>query len=119
MDWDAKAEEQAREILEKNTQELFGEAERIARRLKAGAVSAEYVSEAAFSIGIRRPSALGDLLLTIAFALLGLAGGVLVVVVTATTTLPLKGWVDPTSIAIACLGFLMAGVGGTLKIINS
>lgn len=84
--------------------------------LKAGAVSVDYVNSAAFTIQIRRPSGMGDVLLAVGFALLGIAGGVLAIVITATTPLHLQSWVDPTFIAVACAGFLLAGIGGTLKV---
>lgn len=116
MRWEAQADKRAREILEDLATELFEEAERVARRLRAGAVSEVYVDEAAFTVRLRRPSGLGDILLGIGLAMLGVAGGVLAIIATATTPLHLKAWVDPTFIAVACIGFLLAGIGGTLKI---
>lgn len=116
MQWENEADTRARKVLEECAIELSDEAERIARRLRAGAVSADYVDEAAFIIRIRRPSGLGDVLLAIGIGLVGIAAGVWVVHITATTTLHLASWVNPTFVAIACAGFLVAGIGGTLKI---
>ena len=118
MQWEPKADERARAILKDYATELSEEAERVARRLKAGAVSVDYVDEAAFTIRIRRPSgAWADLLLAIGIGMLGIAGGVLAVVLTATASAPVKlGWVEPTAIAVACAGFLLSGIGGTLKV---
>jgi hypothetical protein len=116
MPWDPVANDRARKILGDNAEELFAEADRIARMLKAGAVSADYVDDAAFRLRIRRPSGMGDVLLATGVGLLGIAGGVLAIIVTATTPLHLQSWVDPTFIAVACTGFLLAGIGGTLKV---
>src|SRR5215831_12980787 len=118
MQWESEADARALKIIGDHAQELSEEAERIAGRLKAGAVSAEYVSRAAFTIGIRRPSgAWADVLLAFGIGLLGVAGGVLAVVLTAPAGTHLKlGWVAPTSIAAACVGCLLAGIGTTLKV---
>jgi hypothetical protein len=116
MLWEPQADQQARKIIEDNASELFVEAERVARMLKAGAVSVDYVNDAAFTIRIRRPSGVGDVLLALGVALLGIAGGVFAIIITAATPLHLKSWVDPTFIAVACAGFLLAGIGGTLKV---
>jgi len=116
MQWEPEADARARKVVEDCAWELSEEAERVARRLRAGAVSANYVDEAAFTIRIRRPSGAGDMLLALAFALLGIAGGVFAIVITATNPLHLKSWVEPTFTAVACAGFLLAGIGGTLKI---
>ena len=95
-----------------------GGSKRVAVRLRAGAVSSEYVTEAAFTIRIRRSSGgVADVLLAIGICLLGLAGGVLAVVLTATASTHLKlGWVSPAAIGRACAGFLLSGIGGTMKI---
>jgi hypothetical protein len=118
MYWEQSADEQARAILRAHAQELSEEAERVAARLKAGAVSSDYVNEAAFTLRIRRPAgAWADVLLAIGICMLGIAGGVLAVILTTPASVHLKlGWVDPASITIACAGFLLAGIGGTLKI---
>jgi hypothetical protein len=117
MQWEPKADERARTILRDYADELSEETERVARRLKAGAVSVDYVDEAAFTIRIRRPSgAWADLLLAIGIGMLGIAGGVLAVVLTAPASTLKLGWVEPASIAVACAGFLLAGIGGTLKV---
>jgi hypothetical protein len=58
-----------------------------------------------------------DVLLAIGIGMLGLAGGVLAVLLTAPANTHLKlGWVEPASIAVACAGFLLSGIGGTLKV---
>jgi len=118
MDWESAADARARQVLEDHARELFEEAERVAPRLKAGSVSATYVDEAAFTIRVRRPTgAAADVLLAVGIALLGLAGGVLAVVLTLPTGTKLRhGWVEPTAIGLACAGFLLAGVGGTIKV---
>jgi hypothetical protein len=118
MHWESAADARARKIVGDHAQELSEEAERIAQRLKAGAVSAEYVDTAAFRIGIRRPSgAWADILLAFGVGLLGVAGGVLAVVATEPTGTHLKlGWVAPASIVVACVGSLLAGIGTTLKV---
>jgi hypothetical protein len=118
MRWEPDADNRARELLMDYAQELSQEAERLACRLKAGAVSPDYVDDAAFTIRIRRPArGWGDLLLAVGICMLGLAGGVLGIVLTAPTSVHLKlGWIDPVSIGIACAGFLLAGVGGALKV---
>jgi hypothetical protein len=118
MQWESRSDQQARKIVEDNARELFEAAERVARMLKAGAVSVDYVNEAAFTIRIRRPSGVADVLLAIGVGLLGIAGGVLAIIVTAPPNAPLhlQSWVDPTFIAVACAGFLLAGIGGALKV---
>ena len=118
MDWEPEADAWALAILRAHAKELAEEAERIARRLKAGSVSEPYVEEAAFTIRIRRPSgAWADLLLAVGICMLGIAGGVLAVVLTESSSTPLKlGWVKPAAIGIACTGFLLGGIGGTLKV---
>jgi hypothetical protein len=118
MQWEAEADERVQKILTDHAMELSEEAERIARRLKAGAVSAAYVEEAALTIRIRRPSgAWPDLLLAVGIGMLGIAGGVLAVILTAPPGAHLKlDWVGPASIAVACAGCLIAGIAGTLKV---
>jgi hypothetical protein len=118
MRWEPEADERARQILRDHARELSEEAERVAGRLKAGAVSPDYVDEAAFTIRIRRPrGAWADLLVAVGIGMVGVAGGVLAVVLTAPTGTHLKlGWVEPTTIGVACAGFLLAGIGGTLKV---
>lgn len=118
MNWEPGADTRAREILAAHATELSAEAERVAQRLRAGTVSADYVAQAAFTILIRRPSgAMADLTLAIGIAMLGVAGGVLAVVLTEPTGTHLKlGWVAPASIGVACAGFLLSGIGGALKV---
>jgi hypothetical protein len=118
MHWESEADERARKILADHAVDLSEEAERVARRLRAGSVSADYVEEAAFNVLIRRPAgAWADLLLAVGIGMLGVAGGVLAVVLTTPSDAhPKLGWVGPASIAVACIGFLMAGIGGTLKV---
>lgn len=116
MDWDPKADARAKKLLEQHATELLAEAERIARRFSAGAVSVEYVNQAALTLKMRRPSAWADTLLSLGLAMMGLAGGVWTIDATASTPLHLKSWVAPTFIAVACAGFLLAGMGGALKI---
>jgi hypothetical protein len=118
MHWEPEADEYARKILQEHAIELSEEAERVAKRMKAGSVSADYVDEAAFALRIRRSSgAWPDLLLAIGIGLAGIAGGVLGVILTVPAGTHVKlGWVGPASIAVACAGFLLAGIGGTLKI---
>jgi hypothetical protein len=59
-------------------------------------------------------------LLAVGIGMLGIAGGALAVILTVPTGTTLKvGWVEPVSIAIACAGFLLAGIGGTLKVKSS
>jgi hypothetical protein len=121
MQWESDADARARKILEDHAKELSDEAERVARRLKAGAVSSDYVDEAAFTIRIRRPSGgWADVLLAFGIGMLGIAGGVLAVALTASASTHLKlGWVEPASIGVACAGFFLAGIGGTLKVRRS
>jgi hypothetical protein len=118
MQWEPKADDCARKILTDHATELSEEAERVARRLKAGAVSADYVEEAAFTLRIRRPSGpWPDLVIAVGIAMLGIAGGVLTVILTEPSGTQVKlGWVGPASIAVACVGFFLAGIGGTLKV---
>jgi hypothetical protein len=121
VDWESEADERARKILADYAVQLSEEAERVARRLKAGTVSVNYVEEAAFTILIRRPpGAWADLLIALGIGLVGLAGGVLAVILTepAGTHLHL-GWVNPAAIAVACIGFFLTGIGGTLKVRSS
>lgn len=118
MQWEPQADICARKILADHAAELSEEAERVARRLKAGAVSADYVEEAAFTIRIRRPSGpWPDLLIAIGIAMIGIAGGVLAVILTEPSGIHVRlGWVGPASIAVACAGFFLTGMGGTLKV---
>ena len=117
MKWEPEADERSRAIFQDYAQELSDEAERLARRLKAGAVSAEYVTEAAFTIRMRRPSGWGDLLLAVGIALVGIASGVWVVDLTASHSTHFQlGWVKPAAVAVGCLGCLMSGLGGALKV---
>jgi hypothetical protein len=118
MHWEAEADTCARKILTDHATELSEEAERVARRLRAGAVSADYVEEAAFTIRIRRPSGpWPDLLIAVGIAMIGIAGGVLAVLLTEPSGAHVKlGWVGPASIAVACIGFFLSGIGGTLKV---
>lgn len=118
MRWEPDADHRARELLANYAQELSEEAERLAFRLKAGGVSPDYVNDAAFTIRIRRPTrGWGDLLLAVGIGMLGISGGVLGIVLTTPASAHLKlGWVEPAAIAIACVGFLLAGIGGALKV---
>lgn len=120
MNWEPGAEARAGEVLSDYAAELYAEAERVAARVRAGTVSAAYVDDAAFTIGIRRPSnALGDLLLAVGICMIGLAGGVLAVILTTPKASHLDlHWVGPTAVGISCAGFLLSGVGGALKIRN-
>jgi hypothetical protein len=118
MHWESEADDRANKILANHGTELREEAGRIARRLRAGAVSADYVEQAALTILIRRPSgAVPDLLVAVGIAMLGIAGGILAVILTEPSDTHLKlGWVGPASIAVACAGFFLTGIGGTLKL---
>ena len=121
MQWEPEADGRARKIIRDHSVELSEESERVAKRLRAGAVSADYVDEAAFTIRVRRPpSAWGDLLLAVGVLLLGAAGGVLTVIASSTASTHLKlGWVGPGSVVVACFGFLLGGIGGTIKVVKS
>lgn len=121
MNWADDADTKAGELLSAHAAELYAEAERIAMRARAGSVSSAYVDEAAFTIRIRRPgSALPDLLLAIGIGLVGIAGGVLAVVLTEPSDVHLKlNWVGPAAIGMSCIGFLISGIGGALKLRTS
>jgi hypothetical protein len=116
--WDSEADEQAAEVLSGYAAQLYAEAERVAQRARAGSVSGAYVDDAAFTIGIRQPSsAWPDLLLAIGIGLVGIAAGVLAVMLTTPQDIHLKlDWVGPAAVGLACIGFLLSGVGGALKL---
>lgn len=118
MRWDTEADERATQVLAGYATQLFEEAERVAQRARAGSVSGSYVDDAAFTIAIRRPSsAIPDLLLALGIGLLGLAGGVLAVVLTTPSDVHLKlSWVGPTAVSVALVGSALTGIGGALKV---
>jgi hypothetical protein len=118
MHWEADADARGKKLVEHLTAELHDEAERIARRQKAGGVSAEYVDQASDRIGMRRPSgAVGDILLSVGLSLGFAALGVWVIVLTEPVGVHLQlGVVKPATIAVGVAGAVLFGMGITLKV---
>ncbi|MGD0605098.1 MAG: hypothetical protein ABSA53_16055 [Streptosporangiaceae bacterium] len=118
MHWEENANDKSKKLTEKFTKELAEEAERIAGRLNAGGVSAEYVGQAADRIGLRRASgAIGDILLSVGLALGFAALGVVAIVATEPPGVHLQlGLVKPVSIAVGATGAVLASIGITLKV---
>jgi hypothetical protein len=118
MHWEEDANDQGKKLAEHFSAELRDEAERIARRQKAGGVSPEYVGQAADRIGMRRPSgAVGDILLSVGLALGFAAVGVWAIVLTEPVGVHLQlGVVKPATIAVGVAGAVLFGIGITLKV---
>lgn len=77
MRWSDEADDAAKTVLKLHAAELLSEAERVAKRSDADAVSASYVDQAAVTVRLRQPgSGLADVLLTFGTTFGGAAGGV-------------------------------------------
>ncbi|MGC4940327.1 hypothetical protein [Kribbella sp. DT2] len=112
--WSFEAQKQAHWILQDHASELYAEAERIADRSGADAVSVTYVTQAAQAVRIGQP---GDrrpeIMLAAGTALLGLGGGALfAIAITPDIHPPTASLWAATISAVA--GFAIALISGTI-----
>lgn len=114
--WSDSARSQARAILRGHAEDLFEEAERITGRAGADSVSPQYVGHAARSLGLRRSSGVGDVLLTIGTTIAGIAAGFGITVWAASDDLHAAAWLVATAVAVGSAGVFLTGVGTTLKL---
>lgn len=115
MSWTSAADQEAVSLLTKHAGALYEEAEAIARRAEAGAVSPTYVADAARNLRYApRPSAIPDLLLAIGSLLIGVVGGHLVGMPSQVGPTPV--WLIVTLAVVGGLGLVTFAVGVTLRL---
>lgn len=109
LSWSPHGVGKGEHILRLHAEEMFAEAERIARRSDADTVSAAHVDMAAKHLRLGRRSTLfADVATNGGLTLLGLAGGTLISIGVATEPMGTIGW---WALGLAVVSALFAGAG--------